>query len=78
MKLLYIMWSSHLADYAGYFEELAANEGIVSKAASEVMRYQYRHAVASSGDNYKKWDNNTIVQCLRAWFKYLVYFYALK
>jgi hypothetical protein len=52
--MFFFVQSSHLADYAAYFEELAANEGHVSESASEVMRYQYRHAVATSGDNYKK------------------------
>jgi len=52
--IYFFIQRSHLADYAAYFEELAANEGHVSESASEVMRYQYRHAVATSGDNYKK------------------------
>ncbi|XP_059485013.1 nuclear pore complex protein Nup93 [Neocloeon triangulifer] len=45
---------SHLVDYVAYFEELAASDGQVSESTSEVLRYQYRHSVASSGDSFKK------------------------
>ncbi|CAB3383717.1 Hypothetical predicted protein [Cloeon dipterum] len=46
---------SHLVDsYSAFFEDMAGNDGQVSESVSEVLRYQYRHVVASSEDSFKK------------------------